>query len=79
MAEQLTQRQQAVLQHVKDCVARDGFPPTRAEIARHFGFLSDNAAADYLITLARKGFVRLSPGKSRGIAVIDQVAVVEGQ
>jgi repressor LexA len=64
--EELTNRQAQILEFIKDAIA-DGYPPTLAEIARHFGFRSANAAVDHLQALARKGAIELVEGASRGI------------
>jgi len=50
-----------------------GYPPTRAEIAKHFGF-NVNAAEDHLRALERKGVLQVHTGISRGIKVLDQNA-----
>ena len=63
----LTPRQQEILDLIRDSIIIDGYPPTRAEIARHFNFKSPNAAEDHLRTLARKGVIEMIPGASRGI------------
>ncbi|MEN1727872.1 MAG: transcriptional repressor LexA [Pseudomonadota bacterium] len=63
----LTRRQQEILDFILECKARDGFPPTRAEIVRHFGFRSPNAAQCHLRALAEHGAVRLVAGTARGI------------
>lgn len=46
-------------------------PPTRAEIAAHFGFSSTFASGKHLQALAKKGAIELLPGASRGIRLID--------
>lgn len=63
----LTARQQQVLDLIRNTIEATGYPPTRAEIARHFGFKSANAAESHLRTLAEKGAIVLVPGASRGI------------
>ena len=63
----LTPRQEAILDLIRECVRATGSPPTRAEIARHFGFSSPNAAEQHLKSLAKKGVLELVPGVSRGI------------
>ena len=65
----LTARQQQVLQLIRDTIARDGAPPTRAEIASILGFRSANAAEEHLKALARKGVIELLSGTSRGIRI----------
>ncbi len=63
----LTSRQEQVLQLIKDHIAETGYPPTRADIAKELGFRSANAAEEHLRALARKGFIEIVPGASRGI------------
>ena len=65
--DELTPRQAEVLQAIRDFVQAAGFPPTRAELARLLNFRSLNAAEDHLKALARKGFIDILPGASRGI------------
>ncbi len=65
--EKLTQRQQQVLDLVREYVDETGYPPTRAEISRRLGFKSANAAEEHLKALARKGAIEIVPGASRGI------------
>lgn len=71
MATKLTERQQEILDLIRQTVARTGFPPTRAEIAQALGFRSPNAAEDHLKALARKGAIKLTAGASRGIRLKD--------
>lgn len=65
----LTKRQTEILDLIKSHTEETGFPPTRAEIARTFGFRSPNAAEEHLRALARKGAIVITPGASRGIRV----------
>lgn len=67
MRNQLTARQRQVLDLVQENIEQSGMPPTRAEIATALGFRSANAAEEHLRALARKGFIELLPGASRGI------------
>ena len=64
---ELTQRQQQVLDLIRDHIDATGFPPTRAEIANQLGFRSANAAEEHLKALARKGVIELTSGTSRGV------------
>ena len=63
----LTDRQKAILDFVRERIAADGMPPTLAEIARAFGFRQARAAAKHLLALEAKGHLTLLPGKARGI------------
>ena len=65
--QELTRRQEEILNLIKEWVETTGSPPTRAEIAQHFGFSSPNAAEQHLKVLAKKGVLDLVPGVSRGI------------
>lgn len=64
----LTERQEQVLDYIEGCIVA-GLPPTRAEIAAHFGFWP-NAADDHVRALARKDRVTLVPNISRGIRLV---------
>ena len=68
--EKLTPRQAEILQLIRDSVEADGAPPTRAEIAKFFGFRSPNAAEEHLRALARKGAIVLEEGRARGIRLL---------
>jgi repressor LexA len=63
----LTPRQTEIWQFIRDYQAEAGFPPSRAEIAAHFGFRSLNAVTGHLEALARKGAIDLAPDIPRGI------------
>lgn len=66
----LTARQQEIFDFVKNHIATTGMPPTRVEIAREIGFKSPNAAEEHLKALARKGYIEMLSGTSRGIRII---------
>ena len=63
----LTDRQQAILDFVRERIEADGLPPTWAEIARAFGFRQTRAAQKHLQAIAARGYLVLLPGKARGI------------
>ncbi len=65
--EKLTQRQQQVLDIIRQHIEETGYPPTRADIAQKLGFKSANAAEEHLKALARKGAIEMIAGTSRGI------------
>lgn len=70
MADPLTPRQRQILDLIRQRLRDTGYPPTRAEIAKAFGFRSVNAAGDHLKALARQGVIALQPGASRGIKLL---------
>ena len=65
----LTDRQQLVLEELLAFQREKGFSPTAAELAQRLGFRSPNAAADHLRALHKKGVISITPGVSRGIAI----------
>jgi len=74
----LTKRQQQIFDLIKDTINDTGMPPTRAEIASFFGFKSANAAEEHLKALAKKGYIEMLPGTSRGIRLAEQFLEEEG-
>ena len=70
LSKSLTKRQQEILSFIQDRIQHNGAPPTRAEIADYFGFKSANAAEDHLKSLAKKGYINIKSGTSRGISLI---------
>ncbi|AWI51130.1 repressor LexA [Actinobacillus porcitonsillarum] len=66
----LTARQQEIFDFVKNHITTTGMPPTRVEIAREIGFKSPNAAEEHLKALARKGYIEMLSGTSRGIRIL---------
>ncbi len=71
----LTKRQQEIFDFILACMAENGAPPTRVEIADHFGFRSANAAEDHLKALDKKGHIELRSGTSRGIFINEDVRI----
>ena len=66
---QLTSRQKEILTFISDHIDSAGFPPTRNDISKHFGFRSPNAAESHLRALEHKGVIRIEAGRSRGITL----------
>lgn len=71
----LTPRQQEILDYIRSHQETLGVPPTRAEIARAFGFASVNAAEDHVKALAKKGLLWLEHGSARGIRLVEQLGL----
>lgn len=70
--QELTSRQQEILDLIRSHIDETGYPPTRAEIAERLGFKSANAAEEHLKALARKGAIEMVAGASRGIRLPEQ-------
>lgn len=73
--EKLTQRQQQVLDLIRQHIEETGYPPTRADIAENLGFRSANAAEEHLKALARKGAIEMIAGTSRGIRLPESAGI----
>lgn len=65
----LTKRQKEILVFISDHIQSAGFPPTRNDLSKHFGFRSPNAAESHLRALENKGVIRIEAGQSRGITL----------
>jgi repressor LexA len=65
---ELTEKQKRILEFLVEYTKNHGYPPTVREIGNHFRFLWA-AARGHLQALERKGFIKLKPGKSRGIEI----------
>ncbi len=74
----LTNRQQQIYDLIKEKIHETGMPPTRAEIATFFGFKSANAAEEHLKALAKKGYIEMLAGTSRGIRLVEERLEDEG-
>ena len=70
---ELTDRQQRVLEFLREFLSERGMPPTIREIGDAMGFTFP-AARGYLQALERKGFLKLHAGKSRGIELLEAAA-----
>lgn len=69
--EDLTKKQRAVYEFIRSCIEENKIPPTVRDIADHFHIKSPKGASDHLAMLERKGWIRRTPGVSRGIHLTD--------
>lgn len=67
---ELTPRQSEVYEAIKIHIERVGFPPTLIELAELIGCSSQNAAAEHVKALKKKGYISIAPGAARGITVV---------
>lgn len=61
----LTQRQQKVLEVIRDSVQQRGYPPSMREIGEAVGLSSTSSVAHQLMALERKGYLRRDPIRPR--------------
>jgi repressor LexA len=69
MAEELTDRQRAILEFIVEQQSTRGYPPSVREIGEAVGLTSPSTVHSHLETLQRRGFLRKDPTKPRAIEV----------
>ena len=70
----LTSQQIKVFDVIKNHLTINGYPPTRAEIAKTLNFKSVIAAESHIKALVKKGVIEKVPGSSRGIRLVEDLA-----
>ncbi len=65
----LTARQKEVLDFLAHFIEQNGYPPTRREVAAHFG-ISVKAVFDHVKALEKKQYIRCGENQSRAIELI---------
>ena len=65
----LTPIERKVYHFLIDYLAEHTFQPSVREIARHFRIPSTKTVTDLIAAIERKGYVRRSPGRSRGLVI----------
>ena len=63
----LTERQQMVLDYIRQSITDRGYPPTLREIGARMGIRSTNGVNDHLRALERKGYLTREDMKSRAL------------
>lgn len=66
----LTEKQEFILDYIKDQIRENGFPPTVREVGDKFK-ITVKGAYDHLKAIEKKGFIKTEQNKSRAIAVIN--------
>ncbi|WP_127533650.1 transcriptional repressor LexA [Paenibacillus kobensis] len=67
----LSNRQQAILEFIKNEVRDKGYPPSVREIGEAVGLASSSTVHGHLDRLEKKGFIRRDPTKPRAIEILD--------
>lgn len=75
----LTARQRAIMQVIRDSVARDGYGPTLREIGDATGLASPSSVSYQLSTLVRKGYLSRDAGRPRTAVVRSLAGPAIGQ
>jgi repressor LexA len=76
MKNELTDRQQDILDFIHQFRDENGYPPTLREIGKRFDISSTFGVKRHLDALVKKGFLNIESNASRGISIIkDDLAV----
>ncbi len=70
MRKKLTQKQQEILDFIKNYIAETGYPPAVRDISNAFG-MSSKGAYDHITAIEKKGYIRRNPLKPRAIELLD--------
>lgn len=63
----LTEKQEAILDYVREVQGERGIPPSTRDIQKQFGYASQNAVMNHLRGLAKKGAVEQIDGRTWGL------------
>ncbi len=74
MGDRLTNRQQAILSFIRDCIVNDGRAPTIREMCERFEIRSTNGIRDHIKALVTKGYLEKDNMLSRGIRLVEDVS-----
>ena len=72
MKEELTDRQQEILDFIQQYAAANGFPPTYREIGKHFNISSTFGVKRHIDALVKKGHLTNESKTSRTLSIIDE-------
>ena len=76
--EQLTKRQRAIFEFIRDKIQNRGYGPTVREIGERFRISSPNGVMCHLKALEKKGLITREPNMSRAIQLADHSARTNG-
>ncbi|MDF3057688.1 MAG: heme-binding protein [Rariglobus sp.] len=71
----LTEKQEAILDYIREVQSERGIPPSTRDIQKQFGYESQNAVMNHLRALAKKGAIEQIDGRTWGL----KVRAVQGQ
>ncbi len=67
----LSDKQKEILDYLKECILKKGYPPAVREICSAVKLKSTSSVHAHLETLEEKGFIRKDPTKPRAIEILD--------
>ena len=75
MSEQLTERQNKILDYIRYVTRVRSYPPSVREIGEAVGLSSSSTVHNHLNQLERRGLIKRDPSKSRTVQLVQDVAV----
>lgn len=72
MPGRITNKQEEILNYIKDEILKRGFPPTVREICQTVGLKSTSSVHSHLESLEKNGYIRRDPTKPRAIEILDE-------
>ena len=70
--DKITAKQTEILEYIKECVLKKGYPPSVREICEAVHLKSTSSVHSHLATLEENGYIRRDPTKPRTIEIIDE-------
>lgn len=77
--EELTQRQQQILDYIQKCITENQCPPSVREIAQAVGLASPSTVHAHLSVLEQKGYIQRKGAKSRAMSVVHGSGAAPGE
>lgn len=72
MAGKITQKQEEILNYIKNEILERGFPPAVREICQAVHLKSTSSVHSHLESLEKNGYIRRDPTKPRAIEILDE-------
>lgn len=70
MGKELTERQQEILEFIRNYVEMNSYPPTYREIGNHFGISSTFGVKRHIDALVKKGVLNIGSNANRSMSVV---------
>ncbi len=67
----ITAKQQEILEYIKSCILKKGYPPAVREICEAVHLKSTSSVHSHLERLEESGYIRRDPTKPRAIEILD--------
>lgn len=77
--DKITEKQQVILDFIKQDLINKGYPPSVREICDAVGLKSTSTVHGHLERLEKKGFIRRDPTKPRAIEILDPSFITNRQ